>query len=999
MAIDRPQVIASAEKLVSRGKIEAAIKEYRKLLAENPNDASTLNRLGDLYARIDRIDEAVRLFSQIADRYTDDGFFVKAIAIYKKIIKLDPTRLAVYERLAELYHKQGLIPEARTQYQVLVDYYQKHANSASAIGVLQKMAILIPDDPAPHVKLAELFHAQKLTDKALAEYRLIADLMLRHNKVEEATQVYAKAIAAEPGDIAFITDAVLGLKDAGHVGAAARLLALAVERNPQAEKIARIAGLHRPASAPPAEESQPSAAPLKVSDVTRGGTERDVLALDVNLLESASFPIGLGSPAPLAPVAPVAPVAPLAPIAPIAPLSPSTAPPNRPTPVIPPLLKPVDEGEVDFVLELPEDLDVPSTQVSPTDEMLRRSPESPWFDGGAESEVEFELDLDLDGLQELAPAPAVPPAAAKPAPPTPETPRAPQVPQVPQIPEEARPLAVPGPAASRPPAVAPPAATSEVAAVGASPAPLPMSPDDEAYEIDWSFEPEPMLDIPDVAASRSERPTLNLEELERTSYEVLPTQASGVRKQDDLLAEAEVFRKYGLREKAHDRVRELLQINPRHIGANSLLVSLWIDEGKFDKALSRANQLKRLADEGRDESVWHQVRNRLIKAGFRVEGDEVIALPAPAPKKKDKITALLDDLAGRSASSSRSTARPAATPAGAAPSSPTAPIAPTAPTAPIAPVRAPEDADATVFSASPPAAAPPQRSGPQVPVAAASELGAEPWHAGLNEGAPLDDELPEIVIPIARPGKPNLPPGPTLPTSSTPLAAPASPASPPAPPAVAARSEVTPELIAADESLSWLDQAVASPTPVGAADGEKLFDDEEGFFDLAAELESELSKEDLLTGRDLMPTPQEQSLEEIVEGFKRGVAESLSSEDYDTHYNLGIAYREMGLLDEAIGEFQLASKEPRYLIDCASLLGGCFLDKGLPELAIKWYQRGLEIPNLPEEAFQGMLYDLGNVYMFQGDLDKARKTFVEIYGVNSNYRDVVAKLAELDRAR
>ena len=61
MAIDRPQVIASAEKLVARGKIEAAIKEYRKLLAENPNDASTLNRLGDLYARIDRIDEAVRL--------------------------------------------------------------------------------------------------------------------------------------------------------------------------------------------------------------------------------------------------------------------------------------------------------------------------------------------------------------------------------------------------------------------------------------------------------------------------------------------------------------------------------------------------------------------------------------------------------------------------------------------------------------------------------------------------------------------------------------------------------------------------------------------------------------------------------------------------------------------------------------------------------------------------------------------------------------------------
>ncbi len=956
MAIDRPQVIASAEKLVSRGKIEAAIKEYRKLLAENPNDASTLNRLGDLYARIDRIDEAVKLFSQIADRYTDDGFFVKAIAIYKKIIKLDPTRLAVYERLAELYHKQGLIPEARTQYQVLVDYYQKHNNSASAIGVLQKMAILIPDDPAPHVKLAELFHSQHLTEKALAEYRLIADLMLRHNKVEEATQVYAKAIEAEPGDIAFITDAVLGLKDAGHIGAAARLLALAVERNPQAEKIARIAGLGR-ASAEP----HPSAAPLKVSDVTRSGSEpREVLELDVDLLGSASFPA-------VEPARPLAAGAPVPPAAPSAPL----AAPSRSTPVVPPLLKPVDEGEVDFVLELPDDLDLPSTQVSPTDDMLRRSPDSPWFDGEqeAESGVEIEFELDLEGLQEIAPVRPTPlaptPLSAAPRP-------------TPAIPEWSE-----SPVAAAPPP-----------AMGAAPAAA--LPPEESYEIDWNFEPEPELDIPQVvpelASPRPEGPILNLEELERTSYEVLPTQVSGARRQDDLLAEAEVFRKYGLREKAHDRVRELLQINPRHVGANGLLVSLWIDEGKYDKALARANQLKRLADESKDDSVWHQVRNRLVKAGFQIEGEQVVALPAPAPKKKDKISALLDDLAGISSTGGRLTSKAPARPAAAPPVESAQPPA-VAPVALTPPAASPETAVRPAPKPPPSPAVP--RALP--PPASAAEPSAEPWHAGLHEAGPLDDELPEIVIPIARPGKAPVPAAPVPPAASAPLPPPTPSIA--ATPAPAAKSAITPERLAADESLSWLDQAVASPVAPGAVDGEKLFDDEEGFFDLAAELEQELSKEDLLTGRDLMPTPQEQSLEEIVEGFKRGVSESLSAEDYDTHYNLGIAYREMGLLDEAIGEFQLASKEPRYLVDCASLLGGCFLDKGLPELAIKWYQRGLEIPNLPEEAFQGMLYDLGNVYMFQGDLDKARKTFVEIYGVNSNYRDVVAKLAELERGR
>ena len=149
------------------------------------------------------------------------------------------------------------------------------------------------------------------------------------------------------------------------------------------------------------------------------------------------------------------------------------------------------------------------------------------------------------------------------------------------------------------------------------------------------------------------------------------------------------------------------------------------------------------------------------------------------------------------------------------------------------------------------------------------------------------------------------------------------------------------------------------------------------------------------TGGKSLLAPQEQSLEEIVEGFKKGVAESLSPEDYDTHFNLGIAYREMGLIDEAIGEFQIAAKDATYLVDCCSLLGACFLDKGLPELAVRWYQKGLATPELSEESTLGLLYDLGNLYLSIGEQEKAHRTFVEIYGTNSNYRDVVAKLEEL----
>jgi len=254
-----------------------------------------------------------------------------------------------------------------------------------------------------------------------------------------------------------------------------------------------------------------------------------------------------------------------------------------------------------------------------------------------------------------------------------------------------------------------------------------------------------------------------------------------------------------------------------------------------------------------------------------------------------------------------------------------------------------------------------------------------------------------------RAGRKGAVPPPKAAAEAPPPAAPA-PAPPASPPAAASRrdqvapSSPAPGPPASPPDLSWLDRVEAAPTP--ADSGEKLFAEEEQFFDLAAELEKELLEEDQsLAGGELLPQPEEPSLEEIVEGFKRGVAESLSAEDYDTHFNLGIAYREMGLLDEAIGEFQLAAKDLRYLVDCCALLGVCFLEKGLPELAIKWYKKGLAVPHITEDAMLGLLYDLGSAHLVAGDREGAYQAFVEIYGVNSNYRDVVARVEELGGRR
>ncbi len=195
------------------------------------------------------------------------------------------------------------------------------------------------------------------------------------------------------------------------------------------------------------------------------------------------------------------------------------------------------------------------------------------------------------------------------------------------------------------------------------------------------------------------------------------------------------------------------------------------------------------------------------------------------------------------------------------------------------------------------------------------------------------------------------------------------------------------------------ESAASPPAPSLVIDEQNLFADEQKFFNLAEELEKELAEE-VIPGAPAMTGPEgEVSLEEIFREFKKGVEQQLSAEDYETHFNLGIAYKEMGLIDEAIGEFQLASKDPARTVECCSMLGLCFLEKGMPQLAVQWYRKGLEASDIGEQETVGLLYDLGNVYQNTGDLELAYRTFLEVYGLNTNYRDIVHRVKDLEAVR
>ena len=126
-----------------------------------------------------------------------------------------------------------------------------------------------------------------------------------------------------------------------------------------------------------------------------------------------------------------------------------------------------------------------------------------------------------------------------------------------------------------------------------------------------------------------------------------------------------------------------------------------------------------------------------------------------------------------------------------------------------------------------------------------------------------------------------------------------------------------------------------------------------------------------------------------------------SDEDPETHYNLGIAFREMGLLDEAIGELQKAcsafdnGKAFQQIMQAYTWLAQCFLEKGVPEAAVRWYEKALGVPTIDGETRTALNYELAAAYETAGDKTSALKHFMDVYGSNIDYRDVAERIKAL----
>jgi len=146
------------------------------------------------------------------------------------------------------------------------------------------------------------------------------------------------------------------------------------------------------------------------------------------------------------------------------------------------------------------------------------------------------------------------------------------------------------------------------------------------------------------------------------------------------------------------------------------------------------------------------------------------------------------------------------------------------------------------------------------------------------------------------------------------------------------------------------------------------------------------------------PTGNEEAdFADMLKKFKQGVADNVEAEDYQSHYDLGVAYKEMGLLDEAIAEFQKALRSSEGRLKSSEALGLCFFEKGQFAVADAILRRALDLPGSDADRI-GLLYWLGRCEEEQGNSAEALASYQRVFAVNIRFQDVNDRVKAMAKA-
>jgi len=983
-------------------RLDKAIDALKQVVADNPRDWNTVNRIGDLYAKLNNPKAANEQYVKVARYFADDGFYLKAIAVWKKVLRNEPAMLDGHVALGELYQKQGLVAEARQTFGYVYDEFVKRNKLREAGEVLRRMADVDPGDLKVRIRLAELYAREGDPDRAAGEYVTIAEELVKKGLLAEALQLLDKAlrggqrrprllaaaarvhlaqkdytraadllrearkVAPDDRELALrLAEASLGARRADEARAVLQSL---LERDP-GDDDARQQLVQVYLAEGRFDEAHAEALPAVDRLVQKRQVERAASLLQQIVQRKSTH------------------VATLAKLVELYRLTKNDALVAQTyQQMVDAYISAGDMEQAASVVEL-------LVQLEPSNEQHRSKLK--WLREQQNAPAGFEVDLE-------APASAATPRAAP----------------------------------------APPMAISPARSPAAIELSGPLSGDDQEFVSEHLAEgrvfrkyglTEKARDQFEAVLSRFPDDTEALQELVELHRDKGEVEAAAQR----LRTLAQVYRLKGDRDAAARAEAEAGGGGPEpaNVEAARLPKAAPAVEAPSRSAAAPARASAAApAPVAPSPATAAHLAPAAPDLGVQIDVEEAAEGPAvgggtgappPEPELDFDLGSLTvepeakvgafdegeispvgeiggqfidDDDAGappvapQRQEPARAARAGAPRPASDAALPLPAPLVaqPNVTGSPVGEVpgelrRALDEADSYVsmgfvedarrvlaevalrFPAHPAL----QRRAVEMGLELGAGGRADSGFALVESGAPeeplqlepgfLFGEEPARPAPVTQPV-----PVAKLPPASRPAAKAARPA--------AAKP-----------------QPPSQESPPSAA--------EAGGFDLSAELgdlfgaKPALAPDEAAGGTAFEDT----SLADIFREFQKGVEKQLGKEDYETRYNLGIAYKEMGLVDEAIAEFQLAAKDESRLLECSSMLGICFLEKGMPKLAVKWFEKGLQAPGRSEEEYQGLRYDLANALEQDGDTEHALALYTELYGQNAKFRDVADKVRRLGR--
>jgi tetratricopeptide (TPR) repeat protein len=949
MAYNKSKYVESAQKLLNQGKVPQAIAEYQNILKYESKDQVTLMTIGELYIRQGETFRAIEYFERLAQIFVGDGFLTKAIAVYKRIAKLAPEEIKPLERLADLYVQQGVMSEARPLFLQLAEIHLKHNRQTEAVALLKKLLLAEPDNLRIQIRLADLYQAMGKPAEAVETYVSAAQRALARGDHAESDKQSDRALKLDPASAAALMVKARSASSQGRFADAAEFLKNLPGLDRGGEQSEFLLDLYLKAE----NWDDASALALKVFD----GDEKNFgLAQKVAeaLLESGQS--------------------------------------ERALTLVSRLRVPMlDSGEHDAATRLLNELAA---------KMPGRLEPMEWLvDSYGRTSDSFRMP---DALAHLGDALVA----------------ANQLARAKEVFEQLVDRQPESESAKR--------KLNDVLRRMGLPAPeeeAELPPESLQAEIP---QPEAPKLRPDVVTPPEERVAASAVEEEPLDEETQKFIAQS-------LTDVDLFASYGLTQKAIGLLEAILRRTPNHAPTLEKLLDFVLGAGDDRRTAELAAQLERIHRDSGDTAGaerFGELRRRFQRAAGL--SDEQIAAAAnrtPVP------TGVIEDSTGAA------DATPGELPVSSHPTSQAAPPElttsvppPPKPGAPAVPVHEVDLSDewASLLE---------QGATAETTPVAQTEKTPQPSAKSPATLAPKELEISEFQIPIETPAVEaaiassfeaisadlSAETQGEVPSETSPPVASAPPPSPEAaPPPLEAVPEIELdqeyELILTPEPEAEPAKTVAAPEPEPVKLGNpQVLASDQFLADLANEID-QLGIDQLTPSfserapnedrpaapatREAAPASSAESepLKEVFDEFRAELGEmGVEDEDLETHYNLGIAFREMGLLEEAISEFQKVAKANErgkafpYAMQCCTLLGLAFMEKGQPSIAAIWYERALRTPGVDAESTLALRYDLGVAQESANDLDAALKSFSQVYAVNIDYRGVADRIAALQK--